>query len=149
MPISIAKIFEKMDGYEVHAISEPPPNRSMGLKVVGFVAASVLYRYQYCLFEPEYREKSFAYFSNGIKAAAELGSKSLHINSGWGYKTEHREEAWKRSSDMLFRLANVAQQEGIVLSMNPFALMKQALLRHYRMQKECLMRSIIPFLKSC
>ncbi|MEH7247639.1 sugar phosphate isomerase/epimerase family protein [Neobacillus niacini] len=91
--------------------------QSMGLNIVGFVAASVLYRYQYCLFEPEYRERSFHYFSNGIKAAAELGSKSLHINSGWGYKTENREEAWKRSRDMLFRLANVAQQEGIVLSM--------------------------------
>jgi fructoselysine 3-epimerase len=91
--------------------------QSMGLNIVGFVAASVLYRFQYCLFEPEYRERSFHYFSNGIKAAAELGSKSLHINSGWGYKTENREEAWKRSKDMLFRLANVAQQEGIVLSM--------------------------------
>jgi fructoselysine 3-epimerase len=91
--------------------------RSRGLKTVGFVAASVLYRNQFCLYEPEHREKSFHYFSNGIKAAAELGSKSMHVNSGWGYKTEDREEAWKRSKDMLTRLAEAAQHEGIVLTM--------------------------------
>lgn len=91
--------------------------QSRGLKTVGFVASSVLYRYQFCLFEPEYREKSFHYFSNGIKAAAELGSPALHVNSGWGDKTENREEAWKRSKDMLSRLADVAQNEGITLTM--------------------------------
>ena len=91
--------------------------RSRGLNCVGFVAASVLYRNQFCLNETEYREKSYRYFCNGIKAAAELGSKYVHVNSGWGYKTEDREEAWKRSRDMLYRLAGVAQQEGIVLTL--------------------------------
>lgn len=91
--------------------------RTHGLKCVGFCATSSQYRYQYCIYEPEYRERSFRYFTNGMKAAAELGCHSYHVNAGWGYKTENRKDAWERSKDMLFRLADTAQQEQMVLTM--------------------------------
>lgn len=91
--------------------------RKRNLKCVGFCATASQYRNQYCIYEPEHRERSFRYFANGIKAAAELGCHSFHVNSGWGYKTEQREDAWERAKDMLIRLSNVAQQEGTVLTM--------------------------------
>lgn len=49
--------------------------------------------------------------------AGELGCEIMAINSGWGYLNEDREEAWKRSSNMLSRLSDVASREGIKLAM--------------------------------
>lgn len=88
-----------------------------GLNIVVFTPENAVYQYQFAAQEPDQYEKSYKYFLNGIKAAAELGCKIMAVNSGWGYWNEVRETAWKRSRDMLARLADAAQQEGIVLAM--------------------------------
>ena len=49
--------------------------------------------------------------------AAELGCDYMEINSGWGYWNEDRDEAWRRSREMLHRLAEVASEMGITLVM--------------------------------
>lgn len=67
--------------------------------------------------EPSLAEPIFDYFANGIRLTAELGAPLMSINSGWGYWNEDREEAWRRSSEMLGRLSDVAQQEGVILCM--------------------------------
>lgn len=90
---------------------------SRGLTCVCLCVTASQYRNQYCIYEPEHRERSFRYFTNGLKVAAELGCHSFHVNSGWGYKTEQRKDAWERSKDMLIRMADVAQQLQIVLTM--------------------------------
>ena len=41
----------------------------------------------------------------------------MQTNSGWGYWNEDREEAWKRSREMLSRLADKAGELGIHLVM--------------------------------
>ena len=46
----------------------------------------------------EHIRRSFGYFSNGIRLAAELGCEYMEVNSGWGYWNEDKEEAWKRLS---------------------------------------------------
>ncbi len=63
------------------------------------------------------RERVYQYYVNGIKAAAELGAGMMSMNSGWGYWNEDRQEAWKRSKDMIVRLCQAAEKEGIVLTM--------------------------------
>ena len=88
-----------------------------GLNIVVFTPENVAYQYQFAAQEPEQYCNSYKYFVNGIRAAAELECKIMAINSGWGYWNEYRETAWKRSADMLSRLADIAQQEGIVLAM--------------------------------
>jgi len=87
------------------------------LKLVVFTPENCMYPYQFAAAKPEIFEKSFQYFSNGIKACAELGSPIMQCNSGWGYLDEEREEAWKRSREMLSKLADVAKQEGITLAL--------------------------------
>ena len=62
-------------------------------------------------------KKSFAYFANALKAGEELGIETMAINSGWGYWNEDREEAWKRSREMLSRLADEAAKHNINLAM--------------------------------
>jgi len=87
------------------------------LKIVSVTAPSMAYQYQYASQEPEGLEKSFLYFSNGIKAAAELGADRVVVNSGWGYHNEDPLEMWKRSKDHLRRLAEVGLREGVTLAM--------------------------------
>jgi fructoselysine 3-epimerase len=90
---------------------------SRGLEVKVFTPENCMYQYQFAANKPEIFEKSFHYFSNGIKATAELGCRIMQCNSGWGYYDETREEAWKRSREMLSRLADVAKSEGITLAL--------------------------------
>ncbi|WMJ89493.1 sugar phosphate isomerase/epimerase family protein [Anaerocolumna sp. MB42-C2] len=90
---------------------------SRGLTAKIITPENCTYQYQFAAPVPEIFRKSFQYFTNGIKAGAELGCKIMAINSGWGYWNEDREEAWKRSVDMLTRLAEEAKKEGICLAM--------------------------------
>ncbi len=90
---------------------------SRGLQVKILTPENCTYQYQFAAKEFELRENSFNYFSNAIKAAGELGCEIMAVNSGWGYFNEPREEAWKRSASMLYRLAEVASKEGIKLAM--------------------------------
>lgn len=91
--------------------------QSRGLQVKILTPENCTYQYQFAAKEPELCEKSFKYFSNAIKVAGELECEIMAINSGWGYLNEDREEAWKRSANMLSRLADVASNEGIKLAM--------------------------------
>jgi fructoselysine 3-epimerase len=90
---------------------------SRDLKVKVFTPENCMYQYQFAATKPEIFENSFQYFSNGIKATAELGCKIMQCNSGWGYYDEDREDAWKRSREMLTKLAEVAQKEGVTLAL--------------------------------
>lgn len=88
-----------------------------GLQVKIVTPENCTYQYQFAAKEPLIYEKSFGYFSNALKAGAELGCETMAINSGWGYWNEDREEAWQRSSNMLSRLSEVAAKEGLNLAM--------------------------------
>ena len=87
--------------------------REHGLKTAAISAQSCRFRYQFAVREPEVIEQTFAFFSNGIRVAAELGAGILQVNPGWGYWDEPREEALKRSADMFSRLCTVAEQCGV------------------------------------
>lgn len=88
-----------------------------GLQVVSATSPSMAYQYQYASREKYQFEQSIKYFSNGIKATAELGAKIMTINSGWGYWNDDFDTAFERSKDMISRLCSVASSEGIVLAM--------------------------------
>lgn len=88
-----------------------------GLKIVVFTPENCIYQYQIGAKEEDIRKKSFDYFTNGIRAAAELECGIMEITSGWGYFNEDLQTSWKRSADMLGKLAEVAAGEGIQLAM--------------------------------
>lgn len=87
------------------------------LRVCVLTPENCLYPYQVGAKEKELRERSFAYFRNGILLAEELEVPMMEINSGWGYWNEPVEEAWKRSEEMLSRLADEAKEHGVTLVM--------------------------------
>ncbi|MGI6669956.1 MAG: sugar phosphate isomerase/epimerase family protein [Acetivibrionales bacterium] len=88
-----------------------------GLKVVSVTSPSMAYQYQYAPQEKSQFEKCFRYFSNGIKAAAELGAKIMTVNSGRGYWNDDADVAFRRSCEMIGKLCRTAESEGIVLAL--------------------------------
>lgn len=90
---------------------------SYNVEIEAFTPESIIYPYNIAAPDPEQFKKSKEYFSNAVKATAELGAKIMTLNSGYGYLNESKEEAWKRSSDMLAYLTNLAEQEGITIAM--------------------------------
>lgn len=91
--------------------------RSRGLSIEGFLVTGSNYRYQIATEEKEQREHVFQYFRNGILACEELGSPCMSVNSGWGYYSHDREEAFKRSRDMLARLCREAKEHHVLITM--------------------------------
>lgn len=88
-----------------------------GLKIKAFTPSSGTYGYQMGMQPPSHRERVYQYYLNGIKASAELGAGMVSMNSGWGYWDEPFESAWERSKEMIGRLCDAAQREGVVLTM--------------------------------
>lgn len=84
-----------------------------GLSCPVFTPDNCCYGYQFAAKEPELIERSFRYFSNGIRFGAELGAKIMEANSGWGYWNEPEEEGFKRSVEMHQRLSEVAVEYGM------------------------------------
>ena len=102
-----------MDEY---GYQDPAPIRrkleERGLSCPVFTPENCAYGYQFAAKEPEHIERSFGYFSNGIRLANELGCEYMEVNSGWGYWNEPEEEGFKRSAEMHSRLAEVAKEYG-------------------------------------
>lgn len=91
--------------------------RRRGLSVTGFLVTGSNYRYQIAAEERDQREHVFQYFRNGILACEELGSANMSVNSGWGYYSHDREEALKRSRDMIARLCREAKEHHVLITM--------------------------------
>lgn len=103
-------------GYEdVKAVRKKMTDRGLTPRV--FTPENCTYQYQYAAQTPLLFEKSYKYFENGLQVASELGCKMMQCNSGWGYWNEDREEAWKRSREMISRLADKAGELGITMVM--------------------------------
>lgn len=88
-----------------------------GLKVKIITPENCTYQYQFAAQEKEQYKISKKYFKKALDAGQELGAEIMAVNSGWGYWNEEREEAWKRSADMLAELAEYAQTKHIHLAM--------------------------------
>lgn len=67
--------------------------------------------------KPELRVKAEQYFQHMIQAAYELECPKVLITSGWQGYSETREEAWKRSEEMVGKLCHFAEEYGVYLTM--------------------------------
>lgn len=121
--------------------------RAHELEVRVLTPENCIYPYQVAAKEPEHRRRSFDYFANGIRLAAELGCERMEINSGWGYLSESAEEAWKRSAAMLADLAQVAEREHVTLVMESLRPDESQLVNSLPTEKRMLQEVDSPALK--
>lgn len=81
-----------------------------------FTPCSGHQNYQYGIFGKEHIEAAYRYFTNGVHIAAELGASLMSASSGNGFINEPREDAWKRSVDLLRRVAREAEKYGVIIT---------------------------------
>jgi fructoselysine 3-epimerase len=89
------------------------------LKVVCFTPEQCMYPINLAAKEETIRHRSINYFKKSIDAAVELEAPMVLVTAGWGYRNESREEAWGRTKDSLEQLTAYAEQQGIVLALEP------------------------------
>lgn len=136
---------DHMRYYDAQALRKKIQDR--GLSVPVFTPESCLYPYQIAAKEKEHRERSLAYFQNGIRLAEELGCSMMAVNSGWGYKNEPQEEAWERSREMLFALAEEAGKHGVTLVLESLRPEESRIVTNLEQEKRMLAEVDSPHLK--
>ncbi len=116
--------------------------RQAGLNIVSVTTPSGgAFQYQYASQEKMHMERSIGYFINGVHMTAELGSRLMSVNSGWGYWNESEETASERTVEILGRVCREAEKEGITIAIE--SLTKDESLIGYRIEQiEDLMRRI-------
>ena len=91
--------------------------RASGMRAVCVTPENCTYPWQFAARSPALAAASRAYFCNGLRLASELECPLMAVNSGWGLADEPREEAMKRSLDMIAWLADQAGPLGVTLVM--------------------------------
>lgn len=91
--------------------------RASGLRLVCVTPENCAYPWQFAAKGAALIADSRAYFLNGLHLASELECPLMAVNSGWGLATEPKEEAMKRSLEMIDWLCQQALPLGVTLVM--------------------------------
>lgn len=65
----------------------------------------------------EIKKRTLEYFKNAIRVANEFECNRVVVTSGWAFYSENKEEAWKRSVEMLNNLCEFAKENGVILAL--------------------------------
>lgn len=87
-----------------------------GLKVAAFTPESVTYPFPLCSWNQEIRTLALGYYTNAIRAAAELGAKVVPISCAGALKDGDSSQAVQWAVEALKHLAPIAQENEVVLA---------------------------------
>lgn len=95
-------------------------------KIAGHGMTCDIYTPEQCMYTfniaaeaEDLRHLSLQYFSNALRVARDIGATRMLITPGWGYFDKPMDEAWARSVDSLWQLAEFGQQCGVLLMLEP------------------------------
>ena len=107
---------EDMSYHEIRQVRREIESR--GLKLVCYTPEQCVYPINLASANPDTRRRSLKFFEDGIRAAAELGSRKMLVTSGTGYFDDSdRQEAWKWAREGLAGLTEMAQDYGMTLAL--------------------------------
>lgn len=66
--------------------------------------------------DSQMKERVFSYFKNAVDVAAKIKANQVVVTSGWAYLSEDVEEAYKRSVEMLKKVAEYAKEKNMNLA---------------------------------
>ncbi|MEH7384516.1 TIM barrel protein [Bacillus sp. JJ1521] len=89
------------------------------LEVICFTPEQCMYPINLAAKETTICERSINYFKKSIDAAVELEAPMVLVTAGWGYRNESRSDALRRARDSLEKLTVYADEQGIVLALEP------------------------------
>ena len=91
--------------------------RDDGFKVVCMTPEQCVYPVNIAAVEKEVRQGSIDFFSKYLDATAEIEAPLMLITSGWGYRDQPTDDAWKYSAQSLYTLAEKARSVGVKLGL--------------------------------
>ncbi|WP_148927938.1 TIM barrel protein [Paenibacillus methanolicus] len=93
--------------------------KARGMKLVCFTPEQCVYPYNIAASDAGWRQKSVDYFTENLYAAAELETEMMLLTSGIGDFATPLEEALDYASDSIYRIARVAEREGLTVVLEP------------------------------
>ncbi|MFU1795072.1 TIM barrel protein [Paenibacillus azoreducens] len=93
--------------------------QSRNMNIACYTPEQCVYPYNIAASDPCLRQKSIDYFIDNLYAALELGTDMMLMTSGIGDFSVPQEESWKYASDSLDQISQVAEKEGVTLTLEP------------------------------
>ena len=107
---------EDLSYHEIRQVRREIERR--GLNLVCYTPEQCVYPINLASHNLDTRRRSLKFFEDGIRAAAELGSRKMLVTTGTGFFDEsNREEAWKWAREGLVRLTEMAQDYDLTLAL--------------------------------
>lgn len=93
--------------------------KSRNMNIVCYTPEQCVYPFNIAATDAHWRAESICYFKENLYAALELDANMMLITSGIGDFSLSEEESWKYASDSIFQLSKVAEEEGMLLAIEP------------------------------
>lgn len=120
---------------------------SRGQRIVCATVPSCDFQGQYGMPQKAFRDQVTGYFTNGIRAAEELGAEYVTVNSGWGYSDMTRAEGLKNTVEILGTLTHEAEIRGLTMVMETLTREESQLVCNISQLKEVMAEVNSPALK--
>lgn len=120
---------------------------SRGLNLVCFTPCQAVYPVNIAAKESYLRDRSIRYMIKSIEAAVELESPLVIVGAGWGYLSESKADAWKRSQESLGIITRNAERLGVTLALEPYTTISSNLINYASELKQMLMEVGSPVMK--
>lgn len=120
-----------------------------GFKIVCLTPEQVMYPHNIAAADRELRQFSLDYFHRYIDQAAQLGADKMLCCAGWGNYDEDYNEAWKRSVESLWSMAEHAGKVGITLAFEILGRFESNLVNDFESTKKMMEEIQVPCFKLC
>lgn len=123
--------------------------KQYGMKVVCLTPEQVLYPFNIAAADKGLRDRSLEYFIKYIDMASDIECDKMLCCAGWGDYDEPVEDAWKRSVDSLWTMAEYAEKRGVLLAFEILQKVESNLVYSFDTTKRIMDEINHPYFKLC
>lgn len=122
--------------------------RKRNIEIACITPEQCVYPYNLASSDIDWRTKSFDYFKENIYVAAELESKMMLVTSGIGDYSVQNKESWNYALESITKLTTVAEEEGIMLVLEPLTTFETNLITNCYQVKKMINETKSPAIKA-
>lgn len=122
--------------------------RKRGLKLTSFCPAQGAYPMNIAIDEEPVRRRTVRMLKKALRIAGKMGCETMLVSPGFGYHNQDKEISWAHSRRSLEELADTAQENHIVITIEPLTPTTANLVNTSRDAARMIREVNSPFLKS-
>lgn len=119
-----------------------------GLKLSSFCPAQGAYPMNIAIDEEPIRRRTVRMLKKALRIAGKMGCETMLVSPGFGYHNQSREISWAHSRRSLEELADTAQENNVVITIEPLTPTTSNLVNTSREAAQMIREVNSPFLKS-